>query len=63
MPDDYVQNLMGGKVWRAANITNPRAGATVEALTAREGKQANTIAENEDMVRVESFLQHDRDKY
>ena len=63
MWDDYVQNLRVGKVRRAAKFTNPRAGATVEALTDREGKQANTIAEKEDMLRGESFPLNDGDQY
>jgi hypothetical protein len=33
MWNDYVQNLRGGEVWKAAKFTNPRAVATVEALT------------------------------
>jgi len=39
---DYLQNLRGAEVWRAARYVNPRAGMTVEALTDRDGKQANT---------------------
>jgi len=35
----------------------------VEALTDREGKQANTIAEKEDMLRGESFPLNDGDQY
>jgi hypothetical protein len=35
----------------------------VEALTDRERKQANTIAEKEKMLRGESFPLSDRDKY
>jgi len=63
MWNDKVQNLRGGKVWRAAKFTNPRAGATVEALTDIEGKQANTIAEKEEMLRGESFPLNDGDQY
>jgi len=33
MWNDYMQNLRGGEVWRAAKFTNPQAGATMEALT------------------------------
>jgi len=51
MWNDSVQHLRGGEVWRAAKFTNPRAGATVSALTAREGKQANRIAKKEEMLR------------
>jgi len=63
MWNDHMQNLMGGEVWRAAKFTNPRAGATVEALTDREGKQVNTIAEKENMLRGESFPLNDGDQY
>jgi len=55
MGNDSVQNLRGGELRRAAKFDNTHAGATVEALTDREGKQANTIAEKEEMLRGESF--------
>jgi len=42
MWSEYLQNLTGAKVWKAARYANPRAGMTVEAMTDREGKQANT---------------------
>jgi len=35
MRDDYLQNPRGSEVWRAAKFTNPRAGATMEALADR----------------------------
>jgi len=47
---DHVQNLRWGEDWNAAKFTNPRAGATIEALTNSEGKQANTIAEQEETL-------------
>jgi len=56
-------NLTGGEVWRAAKFANPRAGATVEALTDREGTQANTMAGKEKMLRGESFPVNDGDQY
>jgi len=58
-----LPNLAGGEVRRAAKFTNPRAGATVDALTDRDGKQANTIAEIEEMLRGESFPLNDGDQY
>jgi len=58
-----MQNLRGGEVWRAAKFTNPQAGATVEALTDREGKQANTIGKKEKMLRGKSFPLNDGDQY
>jgi hypothetical protein len=63
MWNDYMQNLRGGEVWRAAKFTNPRAGATMEVLCDSKGKQANTIAEKEEMLRGESFPMNDGDQY
>jgi len=57
------RTLGGARSWRAAKFTNPRAGATVETLTDREGKQANTIAEKKEMLRGESFPLNDGDQY
>jgi hypothetical protein len=48
-------NLKRGMVWRAAMFANPRTGATVEAVTNREGKQASTMAVKERKLRGESF--------
>ena len=45
MWDDYLQNLKRAEVWSGARYANPRAGTTVEALTDRDGKQANTSLE------------------
>jgi len=59
---DYLQNLRGAEVWRAARYANPRAGTTVEALTDRDGKQANTSLEKEEMLRHESFPPNDGDQ-
>jgi len=44
-------------------FTNPRARATVEVLTDREAKQANTIAEKEEVLRGESFPLNNGDQY
>jgi len=60
---DYLQNDRGDEVWRAARYANPRAGTTVGALTEREGKQANTILEEEEMLRRESFPRNDIKQY
>jgi len=48
--NDDLKNLGVAEVWRAQKFANPRAGMTVEALTSRDGKQANTIAEKEEML-------------
>ena len=48
---------------RAAQYANPRVGVTVETLTDREGKQANTALEKEDMLRHDSFPLNDDDQY
>jgi hydrogenase maturation factor HypF (carbamoyltransferase family) len=38
MWSEYLQDLRGAEVQRAARYANPRAGTTLEALTDREGK-------------------------
>jgi hypothetical protein len=63
MWSEYLQNLRGAEVWRAARYVNPRPGMTVEALTDREGKQANTSLEKEEMLRRETFPLNDDDQY
>jgi len=63
MWDNYLQNLTADEVWRAAKFTNPRAGATVEALTDREGKPPNSIADKEEMLSGESLRLNDGDQY
>jgi len=63
MWSEYFQNLRGAEVWRAVRYVNPRAGMTVEALTDREGKQANTSQEKEEMLRCESFPPNDDNQY
>jgi len=60
---EYMQNQRGAEVWRAARYANPRAGMTVEALTDREGKHANTSQEKEEMLRREPFPPNDDDQY
>jgi len=60
---DYLQNLRGAEVGRAARHANPRAGMTVEALTDRDGKRANTSLEKEEMLRHESIPPNDGDQY
>jgi hypothetical protein len=62
MSTDYLQNLKGAEVWRAARYGNPRASMTVEALTDGEGKQANPATEKEEMLRRESFPPNDDDQ-
>ena len=54
MWSDYLKNLRGAEVWRAVRYANPGAGMTVEGLTDREGKQAKTSLEKEEMLREES---------
>ena len=63
MWNDYRRNLRGAAVWRGAKFANPRAGATVEALTDRDGKQANTTTEIAEMVRRQSFPPKENDQY
>jgi hypothetical protein len=59
----YPKNLRGGKVWRSAKFSNTRAGTTMEALTDGDGKQPNTIAKKEEMLRRESFPPNEYDQY
>jgi len=63
MWSEYLQNLRGAEVWRAARYANPQAGTTVEALTDREGKQANTSLEKEELLRCKSFPPNDDVQY
>jgi len=63
MWSEFLQNLRGAEVWRAARYANPWAGMTVEALTDRQRKQANTLQEKEEMLRRESFPPNDDDEY
>jgi len=63
MWSEYLPNLWGPEVWRAARYVNPRTNTTVEALTDREGKQANTSLEKDEMLRRASFLPNDDDQY
>jgi hypothetical protein len=59
----YLENMRGAEVWRAAGGLNHRASLTVEAITDREGKQANRQLEKEEMLRRESFPPNDDDQY
>jgi hypothetical protein len=59
---DYLNNLMRAKIWREAWYANPWAGTTVEALTGRDGKQAETGFEKKEMMRRESFRPTDGDQ-
>jgi len=63
MWSNYLQNLRGAEEWRAARYKNPLAGMTVDSLTDREGKQANTSLEKEEMLRHKSFPPNDGDQY
>jgi hypothetical protein len=61
MWNDFLKSLRGAELWKAAKVANPRAGATVEALTDRHGKQANTITKKKEMVTLESFPPNEYD--
>jgi len=63
MWDDYLQIVGGAEVRRAARYANPRAGMTVEALTDRDGKPANTSLEKEEILRDKSFPPNDGEQY
>jgi len=61
--NEYLLNLSGGEVWRAARFANPPVGATVEASSDSDGKQAKTIAKREKILSGESFPMKDGDQY
>jgi len=63
MWSEYLQNLRGAEVCRAARYANARAGMTLEAFTDREGKQANRSQEKEEMLRGESCPPNNYDQY
>jgi len=63
MWNDFLKILRGVEVWRTAKCANPRAGITVEAFTDRDGKQANMIAEKEEMLTRESSPPDEYDQY
>jgi len=63
MWSDYLQNLRGGDVRRAVKYVDPRAGSKVEALMNREGKQANTAIEKDEILRLLSITLNDNDQY
>jgi len=60
---EYLQNLRRAKVGRAARYANPRSGTTVETSTDRDGKQAITSLEKEEMLRHESFPSNNGDQF
>jgi len=59
MRSDWLENFWGAEVWVASHCANLLAGVTVEALTDREGRQANTSLEKEEMLRDEYFPPND----
>jgi hypothetical protein len=63
MWSQYLQNLRGDEVCRAAGYANHRAGMTVETLMDREGKQVNTATEKEEMLSCESFPPNGNNQY
>jgi len=63
MFSEYFQNLRGAEVWIAARYANPRACMTMEAFTDRQGKQANTSLEKEQMLRHGLFAPNHHDQY
>ena len=63
MWSEYLQNLTGAEGWRAARYTNHWAGMTVDALTNKAGKQANSSPEKEEMLRRECFPPNDDHQY
>jgi len=60
---DYLQNIRGAEVWRAARYANDQAGTTMQALTDRDSKQADTSLEKKEMLGHNSFPPNDGDQY
>jgi hypothetical protein len=63
MWNNYLKILRGAEVWGVAKYANPWGGMTMMALTDRDWKQENRIAEMEDMLRRESFPPNEYDQY
>jgi len=63
MWNDCLIHMIGAGVWSEAKFAILQAGATVEALTDRDGNQPNTITERKEMLRRESFPQDEQDQY
>jgi len=62
MQSDYLKILWGAEAWRAEKSVDPVAYISVEALRIRKCKQANTTAEKEEMLLLESFTLTDDDQ-
>jgi len=60
---DYLSILSEAEGWRAVRYPIPRVRTTVDALTDRDGKQANTSLEKEEMLRHQSFPPKDSNQY
>jgi len=58
-----MQILQGADIWRAAKCVKSQTARILEALKTREGKQANTTIEKEEMLRLEAFHPNDDDQY
>jgi hypothetical protein len=63
MWSEHFQCLSGVEVCSTAHYVNPWAGMPMEASTDREGKQANTSVEKEEMPRHKFFPPNDNDQY
>jgi len=50
-------------VWSAARYVNPPMGMPLEALTDREGRQANTSFQKGEMLRQKYFPPNDGNLY
>lgn len=56
-----MQNPFRCEQGRAVNFTNSRAGAAVQVMTNREGKNVNPIAEMPEMLTGDFFPRNDGD--
>jgi hypothetical protein len=63
MWSEYLRNLKGAEVWRAARYANHRPGTTMEAITDRGGMEPNRLLEKQEMVSHEFVPPNDDDQY
>jgi len=63
MWNEYLKNLRGADVWRAEMYAIPWEGATMQAQTARDGKQADTFTGKEQMLRQRSSPPNEHKQY
>jgi len=63
MWNDYLLKLSSGEVGWAEFFSHTSPGVTMDALTDKQGKQVNTLAITETILREQSIPLIDRDQY